>query len=323
MVSSTPIQHVVLIIKENHAFDNYFGKFPGAEGDSTLAPCSDPPNVSPPHDHQTWLNRATLAVREQYAQTNIPAYFAYASQFTLCDHFFTEVAGPSTPNHLMLIAADSPVINNPHKSDPPSLHPPFDLPSLPASLEKAGLTWRNYGGYAFDYISSLQGNPANVTSAQFAQDAAAGNLPAVSWVYAPSGLSEHPKDVVAQGEAWTVAQVNAIVQGGLWPSTAIFITWDDWGGWFDHVEPANVEQWSDGTQFRYGSRVGCLVLSPYARGGYISKALHSHVSLVKFCETTFGLPSLNARDAASDGMSDCFDFTQSPASPPSATPGIA
>jgi phospholipase C len=129
--------------------------------------------------------------------------------------------------------------------------------------------------------------------------------------------------VVAQGEAWTVAQVNAVVQGGLWPSTAIFITWDDWGGWFDHIEPANVEQWSDGTQFRYGSLVGCLVLSPYARGGYISKAFHSHVSLVKFCEVTFGLSPLNARDAASDDMSDCFDFTQKPASPPFSTPVLA
>jgi phospholipase C len=134
-------------------------------------------------------------------------------------------------------------------------------------------------------------------------------------------LSEHPKDVVAQGEAWTVAQVNALVQGGLWPSTVIFITWDDWGGWFDHVEPENVEQWSDGTQFRYGPRVGCLVLSPYARSGHISQIFHSHVSLVKFCEGMFGLPSLNTRDATSDDMSDCFDFTQPPSPPPPATPG--
>ena len=116
--------------------------------------------------------------------------------------------------------------------------------------------------------------------------------------------------------AWTVSQVDAIVQGGLWPQTAIFITWDDWGGWYDHVDPPQVEKWTDGTQFRYGTRVGCLVLSPYAKAGYISKTLHSHVSLVKFCETAFGLPTLNTRDAAADDMSDCFDFTQKPAPPP-------
>src|SRR5438309_10336750 len=105
---------------------------------------------------------------------------------------------------------------------------------------------------------------------------------------------------------WTVQQVDAVVRGGLWSKTAIFITWDDWGGWFDHVDPPNVEAWKDdgshpawnGTQFRYGTRVGCLVLSPYAKVGHISSVLHSHVSLLKFCETTFGLAPLNARDRA-------------------------
>jgi phospholipase C len=128
-----------------------------------------------------------------------------------------------------------------------------------------------------------------------------------------------PVGNVTNGMEWTVTQVNAIIKGGLWPQTAIFITWDDWGGWYDHVDPPEVEKWTDGTQFRYGSRVGCLVLSPYARAGYVSKTLHSHISLVKFCEAIFGLPALNTRDAAANGMSDCFNFTQKPAPPPSAT----
>jgi phospholipase C len=323
MVPGSPIQHVVIIVKENHAFDNYFGQFPGCEEDSTLDPCPNPPDVSPQHDHQAWLERANQAVHKQYASGNIPSYFAYAKQFTLCDHYFTDVAGPSIPNHLMLIAADSPLINNPHHRDPIELQPPFDLPSLPASLESARLDWRNYGGYAFRFITSLRKHHASVKSEQFVLDATAGNLSAVSWVYAPTGFSEHPKDDITAGEAWTVAQVKAVIQGGLWPDTAIFITWDDWGGWFDHVEPANVEQWSDGTQFRYGPRVGCLVLSPYAKSGYISKVTHSHVSLVKFCETIFGLQPLNARDAAADDMLDCFDFTKQPADPPSSQSGVS
>jgi phospholipase C len=129
---------------------------------------------------------------------------------------------------------------------------------------------------------------------------------------------------VTHGMQWTVDQINAVVKGGLWSKSVIFITWDDWGGWFDHVDPPNVESWKDTgqhpsynrTQFRYGSRVGCLVLSPYAKSGYISKMLHSHVSLVKFCEATFKLPSLNKRDAKADDMSDCFDFTRSLPPPP-------
>ena len=305
-------EHVVIILKENHTFDCYFGTFPGAEGNSTLAHASDPPTGRFSNNHAAWLARATKAVREQYHQADIASYWAYAQRFTLCDNFFTDVASDSTPNHLMLIAADSPVINNPSFGSSPS----FDLPSLPANLQAAGLTWRNYGGYAFPYITQLKNSPWNVASQQFIKDAAAGNLPSLSWVYPPNLQSEHPDDNVAYGMQWTVDQVNAIVKGGLWNKTAIFISWDDWGGWYDHVTPPNIEQWSDGTQFRYGSRVPCLVLGPYARGGYISKTLHSFVSIVKFCEENFGVPSINQRDGSADNMSDCFDFTQKPLGPP-------
>jgi phospholipase C len=336
------ISHVVIIVKENHTFDNYFGTFPGVNGDSTLPHAADPPvnksgiPTDPPHNHQAWLNRAGSpgAVHQQYNEADIPAYFAYARQFTLCDNYFTQVASQSVPNHLMLVAADSPLMDNPHKNDPPQLAPPFNLPSLPASLEKAGLDWRSYGGdFVFRNLSGLIGQGKNHGSPQFTVDAAKGSLPAVSWLYSES-LSEHPphgaapSPVVGPGMQWTVDQVNAVVQGGLWPKTVIFITWDDWGGWYDHVEPKDVEQWPangwpasyQNTQFSYGPRVGCLVLSPFAKEGYISKAFHSHVSLVKFCETTFGLQPLNKRDAASDDISDCFDFKQQPAPPPQSVP---
>jgi phospholipase C len=313
---SGPIQHVVIIVKENHTFDNYFGRFPGVDGDGNLAPALDPPSTDHPHEHAAWLKRAARAAKEQYGQANIPNYWRYARQFTLCDRYFTEVAGPSTPNHLMLIAAASPIIDNPHYRDPIKDQPPFDIPSLPVALAKAGLSWRNYGGYAHGYITALKGSKNNVSADHFAKDAAAGKLPAVSWVYGPSGLSEHPVEPVKAGQRWTADQVDAVVRGGLWPNTVIFITWDDWGGWYDHVNPPLVEKWTDGTQFRYGSRVACLVLSPYAKAAHISHIQHSHVSLVRFCEKTFGLKPLNARDKAADDMSDCFDFSQKPLSPP-------
>jgi len=312
LIAKGSFEHVVIILKENHTFDCYFGTFPGAEGNSNLAHASDPPTGTFSNNHAAWLARSTKAVRKQYHQADIASYWAYAQQFTLCDNFFTDVASDSTPNHLMLIAAASPVINNPSSGSSPS----FNLPSLPANLQAAGLSWRNYGGFAFPYIAQLKSSPWNVTSQQFATDAAARNLPSVSWVYPPNLQSEHPNYHVAYGMQWTVDQVNAIVQGGLWNKTVIFISWDDWGGWYDHVTPFNIEQWTDGTQFRYGSRVPCLVLGPYARAGYISKTLHSFVSIVKFCEENFGVPSINQRDGSADNMSDCFDFTQSPLGPP-------
>src|ERR1700736_2324295 len=136
MTSTSPIKHVVLIIKENHTFDNYFGTFPGANGDATLAHAPDPPASDPPHDHQAWLARATNAVRQQYTEQDIPAYFAYARQFTLCDNYFTEVASQSEPNHLMLIAAASPIIDNANKNRTNQPQEPLKIQTLPKALER-------------------------------------------------------------------------------------------------------------------------------------------------------------------------------------------
>ncbi|MBV8724010.1 MAG: hypothetical protein JO350_01615 [Candidatus Eremiobacteraeota bacterium] len=308
---SSPIKTVVIIVKENHTYDNYFGTFPGGNGDASLPQAPNPPSFDPSHTHQAWLNRATGAVRMGYREADIPAYFSYARQFTLCDNFFTAVAGPSTPNHLMLVAADSPVINN-----VPSSTPPFDLKSLPDQLDAAGLTWGSYtSGYPFTLIKNL-GRRNMRPQSDFAADAAAGKLPSVSWIYGPSGLDEHPTANVTDGMNWTAGIVNAIGQGPQWSAAAVFITWDDWGGWYDHVDPPQLETWSDGTQFYPGGRVGCLAISPYAKRGFVSHAQHTHVSVVKFCENVFGLSPINARATASDGMEDCFDFT----APPNLTP---
>ena len=313
-------------MKENHTFDNYFGTFPGANG-MTMPRSPNPPPRDPNHSHAAWLTRETTSVREQFEEADIPGYFDYARKFTLCQNYFTDVAGPSTPNHLMVVAADSPVIDNPPNFTTPS----FALSSsLPLSLEQSGRTWRGYGGFALDYLSGID-KQWKLKSEEFKTDAAAGILSDVSWVWAPAQFDEHPPykegsktGNVTAGAQWTADQINALVQGGLWPKSAVFITWDDWGGWYDHVVPPDVETWNgngphpsyNGTQFRYGSRVGCLVLGPYAKRGYLSNALHSHVSLIRFCEDTFGVKPFTARDAATDGMTDCFDYSQSPLPPP-------
>jgi phospholipase C len=326
------VDHVVIIIKENHTFDNYFGTFPGATG-ATVAHAQNPPPSDPDHRHEAWEKRQTdVAHKVQYTEHDIPPYFALARQFTLCDHYFSEVAGPSTPNHLMLVAADSPVINNPHHHYRPTPADTYNLKSMPGALEHAGMTWANYGGYAFHYIKELAGHSGNHTSDLFAHHAAAGKLPSVAWVYSEGkpSLSEHPTQNVTDGANWTAQQIQAIVAGKLWERTVVFITWDDWGGWFDHVVPPNVEKWDsknaqrpadafpqfDGEQFRYGSRVPCLVVSPYAKKGHISKTPRSHISLLKFVETLFGIKSINDRLKTADDMMDCFDPTQTPLPPP-------
>jgi len=323
------IEHVVIIVKENHTFDNYFGSVPNANGDKQLGPAPDPPPWDPPHDHKTWMARGGQAMYNlQYGPKDIPGYWDFARRFTLCDNYFSEVAGPSTPNHLMLICADAPIINNPHSMYRPTRGSGYNMHSLPVALEKAGKTWGNYGGYAFHYIKELAAHHANYSRDLFVHHAAAGRLPTVSWVYGDGrpDLSEHPRQKVTDGMQFTVDQVKAIVTGGLWAKVAIFITWDDWGGWFDHVTPPVKEKWDsaraqqpsdaypefNGQPFRYGSRVPCLVLSPYAKGGHISHQENSHVSLMRFCEDVFGLQPLTDRDRQSNGMSDCLDFAQHP-----------
>ncbi len=339
--TGSPIKHVVIIVKENHTFDNYFGTFPGANG-VVLDPAPDPRIPDPPHDHGAWLRRngPNGAVRVQYKKADIPAYWAYAQQYTLCDNYFTDVASQSEPNHLVLIAASSPIIDNASPNRTYQGQPPYRLRSLPAALAASGRDWRDYAdphGSYFRDINGLAHDASNVPAKQFDIDVGKGYLPAVSWLYAPDGLSEHPPHsaqsgpVVKPGMEWTAARVSTVAGSPLWASTVIFITWDDWGGWYDHVEPPNAAPWQGGgpagykgSQFRYGPRVPCLVVSPYAKKG-INSTFHSHVSLVKFCLRTFNLPPLGALDAVpggkSDDMWDCFDFAAAPRlAPPSPVP---
>src|SRR5262249_17792444 len=142
--------------------------FPGANG-AALTPAANPPPDDPDHRHQVWMHRADdRSHRVQYGEHDISIYFSYAHQFTLCENYFSEVAGPSTPNHLMLICADAPIINNPAHHYRPQPGEGYNLRSLPLALEKAGFTWGNYGGYAFHYINELAGHHGNHTRDLFA-----------------------------------------------------------------------------------------------------------------------------------------------------------
>jgi len=330
---ANPIEHVVIILKENHTFDNYFGSFPGATG-VTLPHAPDPQVTDPLHDHAAWLAAHAHGggLRLQYGKTDIPAYWAYAQNYCLCDNYFTDVASQSEPNHLHLIAATSPIIDNSTQSRRYQPMPPFHLANLPATLEASGLAWRNYAearSSYFDHIVGLTNHPWSVPSAAFDVDAAAGTLPQVAWLFAPGGLSEHPGDfnhtgkpLVGPGMQWTADRVHAAATGPLWAKTAIFITWDDWGGWYDHVAPPVASTWPGGghagyhnSQFRYGPRVPCLVVSPYAKQG-INHTFYSHASVVKFCLWLFGLkpwnvPALQPNDR-SGNMTESFDFTAPP-----------
>lgn len=317
------IKNVVIFIQENHTFDSLFAGFPNADGKSAQNVCSDRLPSDPPHLHIDSLQpfgATTEAANCSYREADVSNYWKVARTFTLCDQFFSEVRGPSHPNYFMLIAGQSPIVNAPNGSD---VCPEFcfDYPVLPNQLDERGLSWRDYGGI-FTSIKSLVGRPEvmDFEDEQFFSDAASGTLPNVAWLnsgfltdsYIKSG---HPPASICGGENYAVQVLNAVMNGPQWNSTALFLVWDDWGGFYDHVEPPVVEEWQDGTPFRYGYRVPCLAISPYARPGYVSHATHSLTSLLRFTEAIFDLDPLTERDASASTLLDCFDFTQAPNPP--------
>jgi phospholipase C len=176
----------------------------------------------------------------------------------------------------------------------------------------------------FDTVKQ-DGELQNVTGvSHFYEDARAGSLPSVSWITPSGPNSEHPTSLVTAGQAWTTSLINAAMQGPEWSSTAIFLSWDDWGGFYDHVAPPVVDQ--NG----YGLRVPGILISPYARKGYIDQQVLSHDAYVKFIEDDFlggqrldpktdGRPDPrpDVRESASQlgNLVSEFDFSQSPRGP--------
>jgi phospholipase C len=150
---------------------------------------------------------------------------------------------------------------------------------------------------------------------QVLSDIANGNLAQVSWVIPNGTNSDHAgSTATVNGPSWVAAIVNEIGHSPYWANTAIVITWDDWGGWYDHVPPPQVinngTSWGSG--YVYGFRVPLVVVSPYARAGYISHVNHDFGSILNLIEQTFSLPSLGYADAYADNLSDCFNFNQTP-----------
>ena len=148
-----------------------------------------------------------------------------------------------------------------------------------------------------------------VNANQFYTDAKNGTLPQVSWVIPNATQSEHPPNSVRAGMSYVTGLVNAVMQGPNWNSSAIFISWDDWGGFYDHVTPPKVDKYG------LGIRVPGLVISPYARQGYVDHKTYSFESWLKLVEERFGVNSMTARDNNANDMYDSFDFTQAPRPP--------
>ncbi len=370
------IQHVIWIIQENHSFDNYFGTYPGVDGipPSTCLPklpgsqdCVEPfhmPAEQPvcdlshewnvahaAYDHGTmagfvWAEGSPYTMG-YYDRRDIPNYWKYARHFTLFDHFFSSLEGPSLPNHVYTVAAQSGglIVNVATlKQLEQALHNPegFTFQSIVTLLTAGNVSWKYYvetnpnapvttldfGNskeisnpepqqfYVWNPLPgfpSIRDNPKLmghlVAQEEFLRDLRDGTLPQVSYLVPDWDDSEHPPAVIGSGMWYVTKLINAIMQSRYWHSSAIFLTWDDYGGFYDHVPPPQLDA------FGFGPRVPALLLSPYARRGHIDRETYEFSSILKFIETRWHLPQLTSRDAEASDMMRAFKFDQKPLPP--------
>lgn len=300
-------------------------------------------------------------VMAYHTQSDIPNYWAYAKAFVLQDRMFEPVASYSLPSHLYMVSGWSAQCSDPKaptscRSDrvrnrpSPDIDTPYAWTDLTWLLNRNHVSWAYYldGGpaqngqrnvrhsgnrgvpaiwnvlpkFADVHEDGQLGNVQNLDS--FFAALNTGTLPAVSWIAPNSRDSEHPPSLVSVGQSYVTHIINAVMRSPEWNSTAIFLAWDDWGGFYDHVPPPGVDA------LGYGIRVPGIVISPYAKRGFVDHQTLSFDGYLKFIEDDFlsgqridpktdgrpdPRPDIRERAAVLGDLTADFDFTQAPQPP--------
>jgi phospholipase C len=345
-----PIRHIIVDCQENRSFDHYYG-FAPFTGSYGVPPGYSQPDghggvVTPFHFtslttsdvghswsamHAAYDGGAMdgfyttngINCMGYYTGQDLPFYYSLFSNFTLCANYFCSVMGPTYPNRFYLAAGTSGGITNNNVWG----YGVFDYPIILDLLEDAGVSWKVYNT-AWDPVPP--GDSDNVfvfwkrwandgrtrgSKSDYLADLKHGRLPQVSFVI-PSflrGQDEHPPANVQTGMGIQQELVTALQNSSAWASSAYIITYDESGGFFDHVRPPQLDAYG------FGFRVPTWVISPFARKGHLEPTLYEHSSILKFIEAVFGLPSLasvNHRfDASSPGANNDA-ASGSPTGPP-------
>jgi uncharacterized protein YegP (UPF0339 family) len=321
------VEHVVVFVQENHTTDNYFTSTAAFGANvATDWPVQDNP---PAHDqahtraaYAKWLHAQaqhtpTPATHTAFDTVEVLPYYAWlAASGAFLENHCSGFGTNSTPNHLLILGGQSPTLRNPPRTQ---ADPVWDLPSLPGHAEDHGLTWKAYTGssaYPVSFYAQLKASANIARSDDLLADAKAGTLPQLAMVWHDSPYDEHPVADVTLGQDKIWQAVDAIVQAGLWQSTVFFLTWDDWGGWDDHVVTPNLEHTPDGIQLAYGPRVPLLIFGGPVRPG-IDSRWNSHVSIGKTVLDLLGLPPLGVpRLDEAPSLADLIDPTVSNPAPP-------
>jgi phospholipase C len=323
----TPIEHILIDCQENRSFDHYFGyaSFAGSFGppDGYSQPDGNGGSLEPYHFtdlstsdighswgvvHDEWdagvmdgfLTTDGVNAMGYYTQQDLPFYYSLFDEFTLCGNYFCSLLGPTWPNRFYLAAGTSGGIT----TNGVWGYGVFDYPIILDLLEAAGITWKVYN---LGWDSVPYGNTDNVfvfwkrwakdqrtrgSKGGYLNDLRLGRLPQVSFLV-PSyarGWDEHPPADVSVGMGIQEELVTALRASSAWDTSAYVLTYDEHGGYFDHVAPLQVDA------FGLGIRVPTWVISPYAKPMHIEPTRYDHVSTLKFIETVFELPTLASKN---------------------------
>ena len=335
------IDHIVVVMMENRSFDHFFGWIPGADGRQAGLHYTDRQGVrhathhltefascgfaDPDHSYEGgrvelnggrcdgWLRAGEndIFCIGYYQKPDLPFLGGAASAFTVCDHYFAAVMAETYPNRFYQHAAQTDRLHNNTTIS--------TLPTIWDRLAAAGLTGRYYfSDVPFIALWGLKYLPIARPFATFLSDAAAGQLPAVSFVDPRfedegSGTSgdDHPRADIRAGEQFLNQVYTAVTTSPNWARTMLVINFDEWGGFFDHVRPAKAPDVSPQTALR-GFRVPALVISPRARRGHVAHGTYDHTSILKAIEWRWNLLPLTPRDKAARNLAEVLDFSSPP-----------
>ena len=350
------LDHVIVVMMENRSFDHILGWLPGADGKQAGLTFADKNGVA----HQTfslapdfqgcayhdpghgaadaviewnngacdgWLRTANNDVYSigYYRRQDLPFLGKVAPAFTTCDRYFAPFLGPTFPNRFYSLSGTTDRIDDAQvRTDLPTIFDRFSAKRIPAAYYHGNfpflLLYQRYAAISHPWTT-------------FYKQCMTGKLPAFSYIdpnytftdTGPSsgnqGNDDHPHADIRAGEYFMSQIYNAVVRSPAWPRTLLIYTFDEWGGFFDHVPPPAAQD-SNPAYRQRGFRIPCILVSPFARRGHVAHGVYDHTSILRLLEWRFGLAPMTMRDATANNLAGALDFTHRNLSAPRITPPV-